>query len=98
MGLEMKIAISITITCLIQELVANDSPILATKYWKKAAQGFATNYFKTLKFEKYDKENIKDISDEGFKNVRLRCRADLDGLNMTVFLNNLETYNLLDPP
>lgn len=78
-------------TCLIQHVFTVDSPILAKDYHKKAAQGFSTNFFKTQDFSKYNKTNIKDVKDAGFNNLRLRCRTDLDGYNMTVFLDNLET-------
>lgn len=48
-------------------------------------EGFATNYFKTQynKTEnkpiafKYRTQNIQDICDKGFRNVRLRCRPEL---------------------
>ncbi|CAG2184573.1 unnamed protein product [Mytilus edulis] len=46
---------------------------------------------KTLNFNKYNKNNLADVYERGFRNLRLRCRADLDNFNMTVFLTNLET-------
>ncbi|KAJ7321513.1 hypothetical protein OS493_034568 [Desmophyllum pertusum] len=44
--------------------------------------------------KKYSEENIKDVHDKGFRNLRLRCRADLYSYNYTAtnftwFLGNL---------
>ncbi|XP_063405507.1 cellulase/esterase CelE-like [Mytilus trossulus] len=75
----------------LKDSLARHNPYTPTKYQKKIAQGFSTNFFKTLNFKKYNKKNLADIYERGFRNVRLRCRADLDNLNMAVFLDNLET-------
>ena len=52
--------------------------ILPSKYKADMGQGFATNYFKTeTPAEKYRAQNVQDVFDKGFRNLRLRCRADL---------------------
>ncbi|VDI33427.1 Hypothetical predicted protein, partial [Mytilus galloprovincialis] len=82
---------TIVVLVIICAFCLKDSLARHNPYTKKIAQGFSTNYFKTLNFKKYNKNNLADIYERGFRNVRLRCRADLDNLNMTVFLDNLET-------
>lgn len=77
--------------CSIPVVSSSLTPLTPTQYQSKMCAGFATNYFKTLNFAKYNRTNVQHVYDRGFRNLRLRCRADLDGLNMTVFLNNLET-------
>jgi len=53
-------------------------PITASDYASILKQGFATNYFKVLPpGRKYRTQNIQDIADRGFSNLRLRSRADL---------------------
>lgn len=61
------------------EVVFSDAtPLTPSVYQRTIAQGFATNWFKTLELlEKYNHKNIKDIYERGFRNVRLRSRADL---------------------
>ena len=66
-------------------------PIAPVDYQKVIGTGFSTSYFKTLDFSKYHKKNVIDVYDRGFRNLRLRSGANLDGLNMTVYLTNLET-------
>ena len=83
--------IVILLTCCTLELMASSNPISPSDYQKVIGQGFSTNYFKTLDFSKYSKTNIEHVAAKGFKNLRLRCRADLDGLDMTKFLKNLKT-------
>ena len=64
-------------------------------------QGFATNYFKTeTPAEKYNSKNIQDVYDRGFRNLRLRCRADLydtpyeaDDADFKEFLDELESVS-----
>ena len=68
-----------------------NKPITPVDYQKIIGTGFSTDYFKTLDFSKYHSQNIHDVYNRGFRNLRLRSRADLEGLNMTVFLANLET-------
>lgn len=86
-----EILLTVLIVCCIDSLSASYStPMNGTAYQKIVGAGFATNYFKTTDFTKYNKQNIKDIKAKGFKNLRLRCRADI-GYNMTTFLTNLET-------
>ena len=53
-------------------------PISPADYQNATGQGFATNWFKTGDpLRKYNDKNIEDIFSVGFRNVRLRCRADL---------------------
>lgn len=53
-------------------------PISPADYQKVIAQGFATNWFKSKNpLGKYNDKNIEDIYAKGFRNVRLRSRADL---------------------
>uniref|UniRef100_A0A7M5UIX4 Secreted protein n=3 Tax=Clytia hemisphaerica TaxID=252671 RepID=A0A7M5UIX4_9CNID len=55
-----------------------EDPISPSDYAKDMAQGFATNYFKTSEPAiKYRGKNIIDVYARGFRNLRLRCRADL---------------------
>ena len=67
-------------------------PVSAADYQHAIEQGFATNYFKAKNpAAKYRTKNIKDIYDKGFRNLRLRCRADLyDAYNTTRFTIFLE--------
>ena len=72
-------------------------PISPKRYQKLIGSGFSTNWLKSKKpLEKYSEQNIKDVRDRGFKNLRLRCRADLysydySAVNFTWFLGNLTT-------
>ena len=54
-------------------------PVTSLVYQGAVGQGFATNYFKAKKGPaiKYREQNIQDIHAKGFRNVRLRSRADL---------------------
>lgn len=90
---KMKILVLLLVifVCCYHQTRASNTPYNTSAYQQKMGTGFSTNYFKTLNFNKYRKQNIEDILQKGFKNVRLRCRADLDGFDMTTFLNNLET-------
>lgn len=79
-------------------VVADESkPIPPGRYQKLIGPGFATNWFKTKgPMKKYSEQNIKNVSDKGFKNLRLRCRADFysydyTATNFTWFLGNLTT-------
>lgn len=79
-------------------VVAEEStPISPKSYQKLIGPGFSTNWFKTeTPMKKYSEQNIKDVRDKGFKNLRLRCRADLYSYNYTAtkftwFLKNLTT-------
>ena len=57
---------------------ALSSPVSPAAYREVIKQGFATNWFKTEEpLSKYNDKDIKDIDLKGFRNVRLRCRADL---------------------
>lgn len=73
------------------------SPISTGWYRKLIGPGFSTNWFKTEEpMKKYSEQNIIDVSAKGFKNLRLRCRADLysydyTAANFTWFLGNLTT-------
>ena len=71
------------------------SPVSPKAYRKLIKQGFATNWFKTPEpLSKYHAQNIDDIYSKGFRNVRLRSRADLytapyDSTDFAWFLANL---------
>ena len=72
-------------------------PVLPADYQRSIKQGFATNYFKTVPAMEYRPENIQDIYDRGFRNLRFRVRADLycpphnnDSIHFTWFLDKLE--------
>ena len=71
-------------------------PLTAAEYQKIIKQGFSTNYFKLVKQGfGYNPKNIQDAYDRGFRNLRLRCRADLyqkpyDSNDFTRFLDKLE--------
>jgi len=85
-----QVLLMLLMTCAIERMSASSTPLNASSYQKIIGAGFATNYFKTLDFSKYNKQNLKDIKAKGFKNLRLRCRADID-FDKTTFLTNLET-------
>ena len=47
-----------------------------------AGKGFATNYFKSWKpLKKYNTQNIIDLIDNGFDNLRLRCNGSRHDVN-----------------
>ena len=57
-------------------------PISPEDYQVILGQGFTTNYFKSKKLAvRYRTENIQDVYDKGFRNLRIHLRADL--LNTT---------------
>lgn len=66
---------------LLQETAAlrnYSEPILAVDYSKELGYGFTTNWFKSYPpLSKYNSQNIKDVSNAGFRHLRLRSRADL---------------------
>lgn len=70
-------------------------PISPTAYREVIKQGFAANWFKTAEpLSKYNAKNIEDVYLKGFRNVRLRSRADLysppyNSVDFTWFLANL---------
>ena len=70
-------------------------PIYPADYQEVIGQGFATNWVKTAEpFSQYKSKNIEDVFSKGFRNVRLRSRADLyappyNAVNFTWFLGNL---------
>ena len=70
-------------------------PIRPAAYRQVIKQGFATNWFKTAEpLSKYHAKNIEDIYLKGFRNVRLRSRADLysppyNSIDFAWFLGNL---------
>lgn len=72
-------------------------PLLPAAYRNKLGSGFATNWFKSdPPLSKYNAKNIEDVYSAGFRNLRLRCRADLYTVPYTdakfaSFLNDLET-------
>lgn len=71
-------------------------PVSPMVYQKTIKQGFSTNYFKSkIPAKKYREKNIQDIYDMGFRNVRLRCRADLhSGDKFNAFIEEL--VNVVD--
>lgn len=78
--------------CTFEVTLASTTPITTSAYVKVLKQGFSTNYFNALNFDSvYDMQNVKDVYAKGFRNLRIPCRSDLDGFNMTEFLTNLET-------
>ena len=73
-------------------------PVTVTEYHKIIKEGFATNYFKfdkqLVKDFRYYPQNIQDVYDRGFRNLRLRCRPEVyqkpyDGSDFTRFLDKL---------
>ena len=81
--LVLRIFLSFVIWCAVGSAINFNQPIKNADYQGLIGPGFATNYFKTLAFQKYHKQNLIDVYARGFRNLRLRCRADLEGLNMT---------------
>ena len=74
-----------------------NNPISPKEYQAKIRAGFSTNWFKSKPpLKKYSEQNIIDVHEKGFSNLRLRCRADLysynySAVNFTWFLGNLTT-------
>ncbi|XP_032228364.2 uncharacterized protein LOC5504203 [Nematostella vectensis] len=74
---------------------AADSPIYPKEYQSIIGHGFATNWFKTPELLlKYHQRNIQDVLEKGFRNLRLRSRADLyeapyNNTQFSWFLGNL---------
>ena len=74
-----------------------NNPISPKEYQAKIRAGFSTNWFKSKSPQKkYSEQNIIDVHEKGFSNLRLRCRADLysynySAVNFTWFLGNLTT-------
>ena len=74
-----------------------NNPISPEEYQAKIRAGFSTNWFKSKSPQKkYSEQNIIDVHEKGFSNLRLRCRADLysynySAVNFTWFLGNLTT-------
>ena len=72
-------------------------PISPEQYQQLIGTGLDTHWLKTKRpMKKYSEQNIIDVRDKGFKNLRLRCRADLysynySAVNFTWFLGNLTT-------
>lgn len=91
------VILAIAIFCVNLAVADQSTPISPRRYQKLIGPGFATNWFKTKEpMKKYSEQNIEDVCDKGFKNLRLRCRADLysydyTATNFTWFLGNLTT-------
>ena len=79
------------------EFSFSDEPLSPEKYQSQIRAGFSTNWFKTEKpMEKYSEQNIKDVHKRGFRNLRIRCRADLYSYDFSTvefkrFLGSLTT-------
>ena len=55
-----------------------DTPCTSKEYQKEMKQGFDVNWFKSKRpFCHYDDKMIKDVVEQGFRNLRLRCNAEL---------------------
>ena len=66
-------------------------PFSPEEYQNLIGQGFSTNWFKSKdSLSKYHTQNIIDIAKKGFRNVRLRSRADLHSPPFNSFLKDLE--------
>lgn len=80
------------------ELFLFADSITPANYSALIGPGFATNWFKAKKpLKKYHENNIQDVYDAGFRNLRIRCRADvhpnekpLDSPEFVLFLQQLE--------
>ena len=79
------------------QVVDFSQPIPATVYHGIIKQGFSTNYFKSDRqaVKNFNAQNIQDVYDRGFRNLRLRCRAgpyqkDYNSDKFMMFLNKLE--------
>lgn len=66
--------------------------ILPKEWQKIAGTGFTTKWFKEIDgYEKwYRPQNIQDIYDKGFRNLRIRCRTGIPRLDINTFLPKLE--------
>lgn len=81
------------------ETVVNvNDPITPEQYQAGIIRaGFSTNWFKTkTPMKKYSEQNIRDVHEKGFSNLRLRCRADLYSYDYSTvkfkqFLSDLTT-------
>ena len=89
--------LAFSVFCVNLSAAAETSPISTGWYRKLIGPGFSTNWFKTAEpMKKYSEQNIIDVHEKGFRNLRLRCRADLysndyTATNFTWFLGNLTT-------
>ncbi len=84
------LCLALVATSILTECASLDfsQPVSAADYQSIIKEGFATNYFKTSRpAVKYQTKNIQDIYDKGFRNVRLRCLAQVydDGYDTTKF-------------
>ena len=74
-----------------------NNPISPKEYQAKIRAGFSTNWFKSKPpLKKYSEQNIIDVHEKGFSNLRLRCRADLYSYDFSTvefkrFLGSLTT-------
>ncbi|CAH3144299.1 unnamed protein product, partial [Pocillopora meandrina] len=74
-----------------------NNPISPKEYQAKIRGGFSTNWFKSKPpLKKYSEQNIIDVHEKGFSNLRLRCRADLYSYDFSTvefkrFLGSLTT-------
>jgi hypothetical protein len=54
-----------------------DFPFTSEEYQKEIKQGFSTNWFKTKRpWSKFNEENIVDVANSKFRNLRLRCNVE----------------------
>ncbi|KAL9985175.1 hypothetical protein ACROYT_G007545 [Oculina patagonica] len=89
------VILAFAIFCVSLFTAVEPSAISTGWYRKLIGPGFATNYFKSAEPNtKYSEQNIIDVRAKGFRNLRLRCRADLysynySATNFTLFLKNL---------
>lgn len=71
-------------------------PVSPRSYSSVLGSGFSTNWFKSKDpMSKYNDQNIVDVYNAGFRNLRLRCLAEnypypYATANFTSFLNDLE--------
>lgn len=92
MFISFLVALGLISTVLGADATPAISPVA---YRQVIKQGFATNWFKTAEpLSKYHAKNIEDIYLKGFRNVRLRSRADLysppyNSIDFAWFLGNL---------
>ena len=65
-------------------MVVQSNAISPKRYQKLIGPGFSTNWFKTTEpMAKYSEQNIIDVRNKNFSNLRLRCRADLYSYDYT---------------
>ncbi|EDO40952.1 predicted protein [Nematostella vectensis] len=76
--MKIRLPVAVALIICLQLSEGTNTPILPSDYQDVIKQGFSTNWFKTSDpLSKYNAQNIDDVYARGFRNLRLRCNAEL---------------------